>query len=283
MNRRRGEAGFTLVEMLIAIAIGAILMSSAFLCLGSAIRTRRVVADFSTPYAVGPAILDALEADLRNAFLYDMKENDAFWGVDADLNGGEADGLSFVTATQCQIGEPELKSGIFVGHEGERERRSFMTEVQYVCRRNPDDPGKLELWRREDFYVDDSIHDGGIYRLLYDRVLEFKLEYVARDEGGTAGGGLAGGAKGVDQMRQDGWNSIEEKLLPRAVIATVGIYARENEEDAERRGEPQVFVFRRWIPLPQSNEPTDQLKENTSWTGTYRAPNAAAGGAAAAR
>jgi prepilin-type N-terminal cleavage/methylation domain-containing protein len=263
MNRRR-EAGFTLIEVLLAVAIGAILLTTAFASLDTALTTRRAVADHSTPYAVGPAILDALEADLRNAHFYDMKENDAFWGVDGDLLGREADALSFVTASLCKVGEPELKSTVMPGRADSIERRSPMTEVQYVCRRGPNGTGEIELWRREDFYVDDSIHDGGIYRLVYDRVYEFKLEYVRRDSGPT---GSFGGDRNIDGMRADGWNAIEERGLPRAVIATLSIFARESEEQSLLRAEPRVFVFRRWIPLPQVHETAKAERDVATYDG----------------
>ena len=55
-------------------------------------------------------------------------------------------------------------------------------------------------------------------------------------------------------MRRDSWSSIEERGLPRAVIVSISIYARDPEKTWE--GEPEVFVFRRWIPLPQVHEST---------------------------
>lgn len=279
---RAANAGFTLVEVLLALAIGAVMMTTVFSSLDTALRTRQAVADHSTPYAVGPAILDAVEADLRNAHFYDVKENDAFWGADGDLYGREADGLSFLTATLCQVGEPELKSQVFPGRENEIERRSPTTEVQYVCRRSVSYPGSLELWRREDFYVDDLQHDGGIYRLVYDRVYEFKLEYVRRSSG--AAGAFGGADKGPEQMRQDGWNAIEEKDVPRGVVATIAIYARESEEQSRLREEPQVFVFRRWIPLPQVHEGGKGWSDVCNYPGILKEKTATAGaGAAGAR
>lgn len=277
--KTRRDRGFTLVEVMLAVAIGAILLTMMFSSLDTAVRTRRAVSDLSTPYAVGPAVLDALEADLRNAHFYDLKENDAFWGVDADLLGREADGLSFVTDTLCHVGEPELKSALEVGRTVDRERRSPATEVQYVCRRSDAHPGALELWRREDFYVDDSPHDGGIYRLVYDRVYDFKLEYVRRDSAPSAGVGSA--EKSAEQMRQDGWNAIEEKGLPRAVIVTIGLYARVSEEAAARRDEPQVFVFRRWIPLPQVHEGSAAERRLATWGGRLVEGRPRVGGGAA--
>jgi hypothetical protein len=246
------------------VAIGGIVLSGVFVSLNTMVRARQAVIDFSTPYAVGPQILDAIEADLRNAYFYDMKENDGFWGADAEINSREADGISFVTATLGHVGEQELKSTRVIGQASEpHRRRSPTTEVQYVCRQSPANADWLELWRREDFYADDTIHDGGIYRLVYDRVFDFKLEYVSR---ATTSGGLTGSdEKSIDQMRRDGWSSIEERGLPRAVIVSISIYARDAEKNFEH--EPEVFVFRRWVPLPQVHVSTHSEGQVASWDG----------------
>jgi prepilin-type N-terminal cleavage/methylation domain-containing protein len=264
MSRQRG---FTLVEVMIAIAIGGILLTTVFTSLSVMIRQRQNVIDFSTPYTVGPQILDAIEADFRNAYFYDTKENDGFWGADSEINGREADGISLLTSTLGHVGEQELLSNRRIGQASEApRRRSPMSEVQYVCRQNPNASEYLELWRREDFYVDDSFHEGGIYRLVYDRVFDFKLEYVSRS---TSTGGLTGSQeKAVEQMRRDGWSSIEERGLPRAVIVTVSIYAREAEKNWEH--EPQVFVFRRWIPLPQVHMSAQSEGQIASWNGEIK-------------
>jgi prepilin-type N-terminal cleavage/methylation domain-containing protein len=263
------EAGFTLVEVVIAVAIGATVSTMLFMALSHMIRARQSVVGFSTPYAIGPQILDAIEADLRNAYFYDLKENDCFWGADKELEGREADGLSFVASSLGHEGREDLLSNITIGQESEpHRRRSPTTEVQYVCRQSKTWPGCFELWRREDFYVDDSIHEGGSYRLVYDRVFDFKLEYVSRS---TSTGGMTGSQdKTAEQMRLDSWSAIEERGLPRAVIVSISIYAREPEQTWEH--EPQVFLFRRWIPLPQVHESTQSEGQIATWDGTIKEP-----------
>jgi prepilin-type N-terminal cleavage/methylation domain-containing protein len=261
MNRERG---FTLIEVVIAVAIGSFVITALFMGLSSMIRARQTVVGFSTPYAIGPQILDAIEADLRNAYFYDIKENDGFWGADKDINGREADGISFLTASLGHQGIEDLFSNIEIGQAAEpHRRRSPTTEVQYVCRQSKVNPDWLELWRREDFYVDDSIHEGGNYRLVYDRVFDFKLEYISRS---TSTGGMTGSQdKTVEQMRVDSWSAIEERGLPRAVIVSVSIFARDGEKTWEH--EPEVFVFRRWIPLPQVHQSTQSEGQIASWDG----------------
>jgi prepilin-type N-terminal cleavage/methylation domain-containing protein len=261
----KSQRGFTLVEIMIAVGIGGMLLTMVFTSLSTMIRSRQAIVDFSTPYVVGPQILDTIEADLRNAYFYDFEDNDAFWGADAEVAGREADGLSFLTASLGRVGEQELRSTRRIGQAEEtHRRRSPMSEVQYVCRRSPVNQDWLELWRREDFYVDDLIHDGGIYRCLHDRVFDLKLEYVSRTVGGV---GLAPGLQmaSLDEVRHDGWTGMEERGLPRAVVVSIAIYARESEVAFE--GEPRVFMFRRWIPLPQVHVSARSEGQIATWDG----------------
>lgn len=270
MTRHARQSGFTLVEVLLAMAIAGILFTILFSALDGVVKARETVADYSTPYAVGPAILDTIAADLGNVYFYDLKDHDGLWGADAEVGGREADGLSFVAAELSRDGEPTLMSNIVVGRSQAHERRSVTTEVQFVCRESRTHPGDLELWRREDFYVDDLPHEGGIYRLVYDRVFSLKFEYIRRDQPpNQAVGGAANAKASAESMRQDGWNSLEEKGLPRAVIVTLSIHAREPGDETRHSAEPEVFVFRRWITLPQVHVSVAS-EQDAAWDGVFR-------------
>ncbi len=295
MTLRRRQSGFTMIEVLLAIAIGGLLLTMVFSSLDSAVRQHRAVSDYSTPYAAGPAVLDAIEADLRNAYFYDMQENDSFWGADAEISGREADGMSFIACSLGHVGEPNLLSDTTFGYELKpHPRRSPTSEIQYVCRQSPDDRAYLELWRREDFHIDDEPHDGGIYRLVWPMVHALKFEYVRRSAptgeptggGGGANGsstsngnrpsgsttGAAGATALTEEMRQDTWHAIEEGGIPRAVIVTLDLYAREPADRMLAGKEPQVFRFQRWIPLPQVNLSADEERAIANWDGRLRVP-----------
>ncbi len=302
MNTIRTSRGFTMIEVLLAIAIGSMLLTMVFSSLDSAVRQHRAVSDYSTPYAAGPAILDTIEADLRNAYFYDMQENDSFWGADAEIMGREADGVSFIATSLGQVGEPNLLSDMTFGYELKpHPRRSPTSEIQYVCRQSPDDRAYLELWRREDFHVDDDPHDGGIYRLVWPMVHSLKFEYVRRSPPpgaqGSGGGrgsdppasgsaerdsangsGAAGSTALTEEMRQDTWHAIEEGGIPRAVIVTLDIYAREPADRALAGLEPEVFRFQRWIPLPQSGMTQEVEQRIAAWDGKMKVPTPPAAG-----
>ena len=197
-NKRR-ESGFTLIEMLLALTIAGILFTAVFLSIGTVVDSRNELANESTPYTLGPAILDALSSDLENVYFYDFADNNVFYGVDSELNGRPADALSFLTSTRTFA--PQRYG------DAEDLRHSYLNEVAYVLRRGPGP--FLELWRRENFHVDDEPHAGGDYILLYDKVHAFDVRYVSRNPSTSETSGLSGTQeKSEDEMAQE---EVEKK------------------------------------------------------------------------
>jgi prepilin-type N-terminal cleavage/methylation domain-containing protein len=265
--------GFSLVELVIAIAVAGVLFSAAFAVLDQAIRVRNALANNSTPYVAGPAILDLIAADLANAHFYDLRDNNAFFGANAELNGREADAISFVAASKShapeEFGRDDLRDAMF-------------NEVAYLLRRGPPGTPFLELWRREDFYVDEKPHHDGETVLVYDKVHSLSLQYVSRNP--VAEGGVAGTeTKREQDMLQDGWDSIKEGGLPRAVQVTLQLYAQDSldsVEEAMAAGRDPIYTFQRFISLPQIWVSLDAERKIRDWDGRLREPAPPARGGA---
>ena len=85
--------------------------------------------------------------------------------------GLDADRLDFITTSASR--EPVWIEG--------QVRRAQVCEVSYVTRANPNDDEFLELYRREDFGVDDEPFTGGSYTFLSDRVKSFSIEVFMND------------------------------------------------------------------------------------------------------
>jgi len=85
------------------------------------------------------------------------------------------------------------------------DRTSPLTEVGYACRVNDEDSDYLELWRREDYFVDDKPTDGGHYTLVYDRIRTFRLRYYPIPEEAQVKEGL------------EEWDSGLKKGIPYAI------------------------------------------------------------------
>ena len=259
----RDASGFTLIEVLLAMGIAALLFTATFMGIDQVIRSRKAIANRSTPYVIGPAILDAISADLSNAYFYDLKDNNVFFGSEAELGGREADALSFISARRTYAPE-RFESD-------EDLRHSFLNEVGYLMRTGATDTPFLELWRREDYFVDGNIHEGGDYVMVYDKVHSLSLQYVSSNPENRDGGGQ----KAPEEMLQDGWNSIDEKGVPRAVQITLTIFAPDTLEAVDREvkdGRARLYTFKRFVSLPQVHMSTQSQQQVADWDGNLAEP-----------
>ncbi|MEQ1892852.1 MAG: prepilin-type N-terminal cleavage/methylation domain-containing protein, partial [Planctomycetota bacterium] len=171
MNARR--AGFTLIEVLLTLVIMTGIMITITTILTVARQSRDTIHNIQEQQLAGPAILQRLEQDLRGLFLYDRDPRHALLVQNRMLSGLEADTLDFVTATDGLIPYRERANDAF--------RRADVNEVGYVLRPSPVSDEFLELYRREDYGVDDKPFGGGQYALLHDRVKGVTIRLYRED------------------------------------------------------------------------------------------------------
>ncbi len=268
--------GFTLIEVLLAMAITALLFTGAFWSLHQVVLTRNAVSNRATPYIMGPAVLDVIAADLANAAFYDLKDNNAFYATNADIAGREADALSFVTCSRAHAPEEY--------DDKEDLRDSHVNEVAYLLRRGASGTDFLELWRREDWSVDDKPHNEGDFVLLYDKVHSLSMQFVPRSPN-AEGAETREDANTDNGDLVDGWNAVKEQSLPRAVQFTLVIWARDDVQEVDAKeaaGEARLYTFKRFVTLPQLHMSADSEEQLTGWDGKLTEPTAARGGASAA-
>ncbi len=206
------QDGFTLLEMLIAVAVTALLITTAVrVFLGINDAQERITARFGRDRAA-EVFLDRFERELGGAILIVLPEDGErldhpylFVGSDAFGDTGESDGLRFVSRT------PIRAAG---ASEPERLRL-----VGYGLVSNP--VLGLDLMRREDalppsLSLELPIWDG---QVVLEDVLSFGLRY--RDDGGGEW--------------RDTWDSTDVALLdqlPLEVEATLQL------EESDESGEP---------------------------------------------
>ena len=278
-HRRQSERGFTLVEILLAMGISGMLFTMMFLTLDQVVRSRNDMSNLATPYVIGPAILDVMSKDLANVYFYDVLENNSFYGADAQLYGREADALSFITLSKSFAPDQDLEAEDEYGEN--RGRYAYVNEVGFALKRQQGNPNFLELWRREDFYVDEAPHAGGEYVLMYDRVHSLSFQYISRNPDSPESGPGGQTQKDAEDMLQDGWVSLDEGGVPRAILVILEIYARDSEEEVEERfgdkdNPPRIYRFTRYLTLPQVHMSRASEEQIANWDGEFNEATAQA-------
>ena len=167
----RLRAGFTLIEVLVTLLVMGMILMAMSLILDSARTSRDTIYNIQETQLAGPAIMDLIERDLRGLLTYNRAPQDALRVVERVLLGRDADSLDFVATTESL--SPVLSRGRFV--------RAPMNEVGYRLRENPENNDFLEIYRREDFGIDDEPFEDGTYSFLHDRVVRFDVQVFTAD------------------------------------------------------------------------------------------------------
>jgi type II secretory pathway component PulJ len=198
----RRAAGLTLLEVLVATALLTVFFAEVYSLVSSYVKTRNMIEERATPYAVGPVVLDRIVEDLRAAIVEPYKDGDAFHAEVETINGEAATKLDFVAAVPS-------RARVKVGREMVK---AALNEVGYRMRRSETASGLGALYRREDLGVDEEPLQGGAYYKLADRVKEFRIDWFAED---------AGDPETDDAKGEEEWDAKKEKKLPFACRITL--------------------------------------------------------------
>jgi prepilin-type N-terminal cleavage/methylation domain-containing protein len=184
------RSGFTLIEVLLTLTIMAGILVTVARILVSARTTRDTIHNMQEIELAGPAILQRIEDDLRALLVYDRDERQALRLNNRTLYGFDADSLDFVCTTDGLMPFRAQDNLPFL--------RADVNEVGYRLRPNPSSDDFLELYRREDFGVDDEPFEGGSYALLHDRVKGFEIRAYSEN--------------GVDAEPEDTWGDGNDEF-----------------------------------------------------------------------
>jgi prepilin-type N-terminal cleavage/methylation domain-containing protein len=188
------QSGFTLIEVLLAVAITATVMLTVGTTFHIMLNARDIVDDLAESSEAGPRILNLIERDLRGLWTYNIKNNKVFKGTVADVNGRDADRMNFLTTTDSVGTVTDLQS---VPH------KTTLCEIGYWFKPNPRFRDVFELWRREDPMVDEELSTQGSFQLVHDRVKNFKIRYFA--------------SLGFEAEELLEWDSSVEDKLPKRI------------------------------------------------------------------
>lgn len=159
MNPRR--PGLTLVDMLVALTILAVILGAVYAVFFSQENTRRAAGESRDAYAQGLVIMQRLGQDLRGAWL-----PEAATGPEGIVHRFEANGsgLNFTTSAAMSLSET---------------RGPDLVEVGYRVEALEGDA--LALVRRQDDTVDDDPAEGGGEIVLTRDLESFELHYRTQD------------------------------------------------------------------------------------------------------
>lgn len=252
MTTLRSTRGFTLIEVILATTLFALLMSSYYVVFTRVVQLEEYARDQRAFGTVGPAVLDLMEDDLLSLYSH-PREPDAFpfRGDDESAGGKPADRMFFV-ARRASVHQEE-----FFGNDNWV--RSPINEIGYRLGPAPSQFGNVRrLFRREGYYVDESPLDGSDYYEVYDRVVELEIWYagfpVEEEE-----------RKDQDSLGEhrlekfESWNSEERKGFPTAVFIRLTVQPpRMTRGTPGRRDveEPETRTFLRIVPLVQAEDIT---------------------------
>lgn len=191
-NRRM--AGFTLIEILIAFSLTGLILLVIGTSFFTTLQAREEVTAINESSQAGPRIMALLRRDLEGLWHGNVRTNRVLVGRNFDRSGPDADHIDMLTTTDA-IAPVADRNG--------RAVRPSICEVGYWIRPSDSDNRVLELWRREDPFVDEDLLRGGRFQLVHDRLLSFNLVYFDTL-----------GAKAEERVE---WDSGKTDTLPRRI------------------------------------------------------------------
>jgi prepilin-type N-terminal cleavage/methylation domain-containing protein len=186
MIRVKGEKGFTLVEILVAVTLVAVIFSFIFGVLISNLEASRNASDKMEIIHVGRFFINRITGDLMAASLMPNSGSGSFIGKDLFRDGKSMDELHFTAFTRTYFTlRPQIDQ----------------SEIGYYFINRED--GASPLMRREADEIDSQVDSGGESFKVSDMVDELTIRYLS-DEGWT-----------------DSWDSIASGTIPKAVSVEI--------------------------------------------------------------
>ncbi len=222
--------GFTLLEILMAISIFAIVISLAYASYNASFRIINSASSQSEIYAQARTAMTRIREDLESFF---PGESVVFTGSSDTLNGQRADTLEFSSTASVQFHPWQINSGSQI--------------IQYITAEDPDKE-TLQLFRsqRPAFSADgeDEIEKESAELLLCGDLLEVAFDY--RDKEGIEQQTWGGDETGTE---------TQTKSVPEMIRITLRFAENEDDEEGVLF---QTAVILPATPKDTKNDPTAQ-------------------------
>lgn len=156
------SSGFTLIEVLLAAAIFALVATITWSSLHATFKTEKAVSERTELQEVGTALLNKIREDLSQAFLVETPRSQTFFRGEDNL---DHDKITF-SALAHFPSKPEA-------------RESEQTQITYETESNPAEAGLFLLKRKETAYLDGTEDVEAETMTVAENLLAFNLEYGA--------------------------------------------------------------------------------------------------------
>jgi prepilin-type N-terminal cleavage/methylation domain-containing protein len=185
--------GFTLLEVLVSMFISALIMVSVLGSLDSTQKAVDAIHNITLVEKAGPQLVSMIRQDLARLAVYDAGEYQVLLGESrTSPRGADADRINMLVHRRS--------ANPYFDGLSSRHMRAPVNEVGYWVRQRPDSDDFLQLFRREDFMVDDEPFQDGYFAPLNDRIISFDLVYYGEPE--------------FDPNSEDNWDTMQEGQLP---------------------------------------------------------------------
>lgn len=249
----RPQAGFTLIEILIAVAVLAMLTGITWVGVSNMFSTRDYMTERFERYQIMRVAMDRMTRELSSAYLAGPEHGgEPLPGEEEEFQEAQ-DGNAGTTAQLKARREP-VQFGM-IGRDDqldftsfahirsiEGERASQHAEIGYFTERKRDrDTGRLvtSLMRREDTSLDDDITDGGKIYTMVPNIESVEFEYW--DPGPPSLGTMEEVAEGD---WSDSWDTTKSEYAGRLPTR---VRIRVTLPPQDERGREEVFTIQTQI------------------------------------
>ena len=254
------QQAFTLIEVVIAVAILAVVMSYAYAILLQTLKEDKMVKKKIREGRAGDAIVSLIRRDLQGLVYLDYGR-EVFLGVDNGEEDVAEDQISFLTTTE--VSRPkDVDDEVWADHK----LSDPVYSVSYVISSNSEEVG-FTLFRRTSIDLKDQPLSGGSYQAIYERVKAISFRFLDREDWVTDWDSLTRIPEELSEEDEeeaalaaieaaaatddaDAETELEDLAVPRAIEVMLFLYvADDNGIVNDKHGEPLFEKFTFVVPL----------------------------------